>query len=160
MLHFIRERAKGFFAWLIFVMIVVPFAFWGINSYFGNGGVVSVAEVNGVKIDSQEFQRLFVQERNFRQRLFGKVGNPALLNEALIKRAVLDKLINTAALAQAAEDAGFRISDRQLSRQIVRTQQFLRDGRFDPQRYAQVLNSMGLTEGAYEEELRRDMLVD
>ena len=159
MLHFIRERAKGFFAWLIFVLIVIPFAFWGINSYFGNGGAVSVAEVDGVKISNQEFQRQFVQERNFRQQLFGKSANPALLDETLIKRTVLDKLINTAVLVQAAEKAGFRISNQQLSQQIARTQQFQRDGRFDPKRYTQILNRLGLTEAGYEQELRRDMLV-
>ncbi len=160
MLHFIRERAKGFFAWLIFILIVIPFAFWGINSYFEGGGDVSVAKVNDEEIPVQEFQRLLLQERAFRKQLLGDNADPALLDDVLIKRSVLERLVNTTAVAQAAEAAGFRISDAQLRAHIIGNPQFQRDGRFDPQLYARILNSLGMREQAYEAELRRDLLVE
>ncbi len=34
MLQFIRDRAKGWFAWVIVTLITIPFALWGINQYF------------------------------------------------------------------------------------------------------------------------------
>lgn len=160
MLHFIRERAKGFFAWLIFILIVIPFAFWGINSYFEGGADAYVAKVNDAEISVQEFRRLLLQERAFRQQLLGENADPALLDDALIKRSVLERLLNTEAVAQAAEEAGFRISNVQLRAHILNNPQFQRDGRFDPQLYGRILNSMGLKEQAYEAELRRDLLVD
>jgi len=160
MLHFIRERAKGFFAWLIFVLIVIPFAFWGINSYFEGGSDVYVAKVNDEEISVRDFQRLLLQERAFRKQLLGADADPALLDDALIKRSVLERLINSAAVAQAADAAGYRISDAQLRAHILNNPQFQRDGRFDPQLYNRIINSLGLKEQAYEAELRHDLLVD
>ncbi len=160
MLHFIRERAKGFFAWLIFILIVIPFAFWGINSYFDGGGDVYVAKVNDAEVSSRAYQRLVVQERLFRKQVLGENADPALLDDTLIKRSVLERLINTEAVAQAAESAGFRVGNELLRSYILNNSQFQRDGRFDPQLYARILNSMGMTEQAYEAELRRDLLVE
>ncbi len=159
MLAFIRDRAKGFLAWFIFILIVIPFAFWGIESYFEGGGDVYVAKVNDVEIPARSYQRLLLQERNFRQQVLGATPDSPLLDEALLKRDVLERLINTEAVAQAALAAGFRISDAQLRSQIINNAQFQRDGRFDPQLYRRLLNSLGLTEPAYEAQLRRDLLV-
>lgn len=160
MLHFIRERAKGFFAWLIFILVVVPFAFWGINSYLGGSGDVYVAKINDAEVSSRVYQRMVIQERLFRQQVLGQNASPALMDDTAIKRSVLERLINTEAAAQAAEAAGFRVGNDLLRSYILGNPQFQREGRFDPQLYARVLNSMGMTEQAYEAELRRDLLVE
>ncbi len=161
MMHFIREHAKGFFAWLIVILIIIPFAFWGINSYFDGGSADSVvARVNDVEITAREFQRVYVRERARRQEMLGENADPALLNDALIKRDVIDRLVNSESVAQAAIDAGLRIGDAQLAREIIQNPQFQQDGRFDGELYARILNSMGLTEKGFEAEVRQDMLVE
>ena len=161
MMHFIREHAKGFFAWLIVILIIIPFAFWGINSYFGGGAADSVvAKVNDAEITTGEFQRVYVRERARRQQMLGENADPALLNDALIKRDVIDRLVNSEAVAQAANDAGLRISDAQLAREIIQNPQFQQDGRFDGELYARILNSMGLTEQGFEVQVKQDMLVE
>ncbi len=161
MMHFIREHAKGFFAWLIVILIIIPFAFWGINSYFDGGSADSVvARVNDVEITAREFQRVYVRERARRQEMLGENADPALLNDALIKRDVIDRLVNSESVAQAAIDAGLRIGDAQLAREIIQNPQFQQDGRFDGELYARLLNSMGLTEKGFEAEVRQDMLVE
>lgn len=161
MLNLIRENAKGFFAWLIVILIIIPFAFWGINSYFGGGNADTVvAKVNDVEIAAGEFQRVYVRERARRQQLLGDNADPALLNDALIKRDVIERLVNSEAVAQAAAEAGLRISDSQLAREIIQNPQFQRDGRFDGELYARILNSMGLTEQGFEAQVKQDMLVE
>ena len=161
MMHFIREHAKGFFAWLIVILIIIPFAFWGINSYFDGGSADSVvARVNDVEITAREFQRVYVRERARRQEMLGENADPALLNDALIKRDVIDRLVNSQSVAQAAIDAGLRVGDTQLAREIIQNPQFQQDGRFDGELYARILNSMGLTEKGFEAEVRQDMLVE
>ncbi len=161
MLNTIREHAKGFFAWLIVILIIIPFAFWGINSYFGGGAADTVvAKVNDVEITTGEFQRVYVRERARRQQLLGENADPSLLNDALIKRDVIDRLVNSEAVAQAAAEAGLRISDTQLAREIIQNPQFQRDGRFDGELYARILNSMGLTEKEFEAQVKQDMLVE
>jgi peptidyl-prolyl cis-trans isomerase D len=47
MLEFIRERAQGWFAWAIVILLVIPFALWGIHSYQTTDAEVNVAVVNG-----------------------------------------------------------------------------------------------------------------
>jgi len=161
MLHFIREHAKGFFAWLIVAMIIIPFAFWGINSYFGGGSADTVvAKVDGVEITTGEFQRVYARERARRQQILGGNADPAILNDVLIKREVIDRLINSTAVAQAASDAGLRISDAQLRQEIVQNQQFQRDGRFDGELYARLLGSLGLSQNGFEAQVRQDLLVE
>ena len=50
MLQAIRERAQGWIAWLIVILISIPFALWGIQSYTGIGGEPVAATVDGVDI--------------------------------------------------------------------------------------------------------------
>ena len=40
MLQEIRERAQGWIAWFIVILISVPFALWGISSYFDGGSTL------------------------------------------------------------------------------------------------------------------------
>jgi peptidyl-prolyl cis-trans isomerase D len=55
MLQEIRERAQGWVAWAIIILISIPFAFWGIDSYFGGGAEPVVASVNGTDITERAF---------------------------------------------------------------------------------------------------------
>ena len=64
MLTTIRERAQGWIAWVIVTIISVPFAFWGINEYFGTQEKVVVAEINGSELLEQDFQELLQRQRN------------------------------------------------------------------------------------------------
>lgn len=34
MLQAIRDKAHGIFAWVMLVLVGIPFALWGINNYF------------------------------------------------------------------------------------------------------------------------------
>jgi peptidyl-prolyl cis-trans isomerase D len=45
MLLKIREKAQGVFAWVILVLICVPFALWGIQNYLGGGTEKAIAQV-------------------------------------------------------------------------------------------------------------------
>ena len=46
MLQDIRDRAQSWIMWVMFVLITVPFALWGVHQYFGPGGELVVASVN------------------------------------------------------------------------------------------------------------------
>ena len=50
MLGYIRESVQGWIAWAIVILLIIPFALWGINEYFGTGGPLVVANVNGEAI--------------------------------------------------------------------------------------------------------------
>jgi hypothetical protein len=55
MLQEIKERAQGWVAWAIVILISIPFALWGIQSYLGVGGEPVVAKVGGTEITERQF---------------------------------------------------------------------------------------------------------
>lgn len=158
MLQFIRERAQGLIAWVIVILIIIPFALWGINQYFRGGAEQPVAKVNGNGIPQRDFHLAYQQVRAFRQSLMGQNFNPALMDENEIKQDALKRLIRREVLAQAAIEAGFRIGDEQLGQDITKQEQFQNQGKFDPQLYERLVNSRGMTTARFESSLRVDLL--
>ena len=98
MLLRIREFITGWLAAAIIVILIIPFAFWGISYYFGGGGKVSALEVNGSKVSLQEFQRAY---QNARQRYQSLTGNSVPADqEAVVKQNTVDGLIDRELLKQ------------------------------------------------------------
>ena len=56
MLTEIKERATGWIAWIIVIIISIPFALWGVNEYFAGGSSLNVAVVNGQEVDQQTYR--------------------------------------------------------------------------------------------------------
>ena len=50
MLSTIRDKTQGIFATFILLLLVVPFALWGINSYFDSGSKINVAKAGDIDI--------------------------------------------------------------------------------------------------------------
>ncbi|KPK55195.1 MAG: hypothetical protein AMS22_04900 [Thiotrichales bacterium SG8_50] len=63
MLTSIREKTQGILATIIVGLLIIPFAFWGVNSYFESASKVVVAEVNGNDIDEDAYRRAVDQYR-------------------------------------------------------------------------------------------------
>lgn len=157
MLQFIRNNTKGVLAWIIVGILIVPFALWGVNEYFGGGsGDVTIAKVGDRDIQTREFQNLFQRELINRREagLDVDAGNPA------IRRQVLDRLINAEVMSQAAVSSGFRISDERVGMQIRSMREFQTDGQFDPELYDRLLRASGMSRGGFEENVRRDLMME
>ncbi|MCP4010516.1 MAG: peptidylprolyl isomerase, partial [Proteobacteria bacterium] len=63
MLLTIRKKSQGWVAWLIVIIIAIPFALFGINSYFEGANQIPVANVDGEKINVQAFENAMEQRR-------------------------------------------------------------------------------------------------
>jgi len=59
MLIEIRDRASSFVAYIIIGLLILSFALWGIQEYFGGGGAPAIANINGTEITLPEFNNLF-----------------------------------------------------------------------------------------------------
>lgn len=158
MLQVIRDRAQGVFAWIIVGMISIPFALWGINSYFGGGGDNSVAEVDGVKISSYQLQNAYQQQRDRLAQMFGGKLPENLFSEEVMKEQVLQQLIEKEILIKAAVDNGMRIGNRQLAELITAIDAFHVDGKFDQEQYERVLAQQGMSPKLFENRVRRDLI--
>lgn len=156
MIQFIRDHAKGVIAWIIIILVIIPFALWGVNEYFQGNTDLTVAKVGKRPIPAQEFQRVYQREVELRRQILG--SEFIAQNEAAIKRAVLDGVVSSEVMVQAALKAGFRVSDMRVGNEIRAISQFQRDGKFDPELYAQLLRGAGLSQAQFEDSVRRDLL--
>jgi len=158
MLGLIRERAQGFIAWVIVILIIIPFALFGINEYFETDSNVYVAKVNDVPIPEFEFRRVYQGERAFRQSIVGGDLDSPFMNDDSIKRSALDRIVNTEVMSQAASANGFDVGDQLLLQSIATREEFQTDGVFDSALYNNLLRQNNLTPGDFEENVRREMM--
>jgi len=158
MLQEIRERAQGWVAWAIVILISIPFAFWGIDSYLGGGATPFVAKVNGTEITERAFSQSVQRTRiELRDRL-GDAYDPALFGGERIREQVLERMIRDAVLLDASADMGLRVSDEAVRAAILSEPFFQVDGVFSKEAYERALRLQGLTPAAYEDSLRSRLL--
>lgn len=132
LLHSIRERATGWFAWVIVILISIPFALWGINSYITPDANPSVANVGDYKVSVQEFQNAVQNESK---------EYKGQLDDALIKKVVLEKLINNRALINFLAGSGQSISKQQVDAYVRSDSSFQLEGQFSEELYNRFLPS-------------------
>ncbi len=160
MFQVIRDRAQGWFAWAVVLLLIIPFALWGIGEYFSGDAKTFVAKVNGTAITENDFQNAYERQRARLEEMLGGKIDPALIDDKRFKQEVLNSVIEEEVLAQAASDAGFRVSDVQLKTEIEKVENFQANGKFDPELYTQFLRGQGATAGVFEDRLRRSILVN
>lgn len=157
MLLAIREKVQGWLAWAIVIILIVPFALWGIDQYATGDRTVVVAEVNGDKITATEFLQLYNRQRMRLQQQFGDMYDQVVEDEVLRKQ-VLDALIESRMIKQWAASHGLVISDGQLAAVIQNAEVFQENGRFSKRAYEDLLMRNGLTIAGFEIEQRQFLL--
>lgn len=154
MLQAINDRIKGWLGALVIIMITIPFAFWGIESYIGGGGPEFAAMVNGEEIPVMQFENAY---SNQLARLNQQFGSTLPFTNEQIKKQVLDQLINSVVLEENTYSSGYRVSDNSLKQTIATL--FNRDGKFDRDYFENVVASNGMTTSQYELRLRNELRV-
>lgn len=158
MLQEIRERAQGWVAWAIVIMITVPFAFWGIDSYFGGGAEPFVAKVNGTKITERAFNQTVQRTRvDLRERL-GEAYDPSLFDNQRLREQVRERMISDAVLRDASMSMGLRVSDDAVRAAVLAEPFFQENGAFSNETYQRVLRQQGLSPAGFEESTRTRLL--
>lgn len=151
MLTTIREKTQGIIATFIIVLIAIPFALWGVNSYFDSGGQINIAKVNGIDITQNEY-------RNEIDRLRGRVEAKTLDNPQF-KQSLLNNLIDQTLIIRDAEKQGYRVGNAQLAEIIRKQPTFQREGKFDPSLYEALLRREGLNPKLFEARVHDEILV-
>lgn len=152
MLSAIREKTQGIFAVIIVGLLIIPFAFWGVNEYFDSSGNSIIATVNGIEIEDNTY-------RNAIDRYRGRV-DPVMLDNPLFKRQVAETLVQQALLRDALDSGGYAVSSQQLGALIRNLPQFQLDGKFSDDRYRAALRGRGQTVNQFEAAMRQDKLLD
>ena len=157
MLNFIREKIQGWVAWVIVGLLIVPFALWGINEYFGNGGGLVAATVNGTEIDQREFQQAFYEQRSRMQEMLGSQYDSRIFDPQLRQR-VINELVERELLLQNADAMGYRVSDQNVAATIRSFEAFQENGVFSPELYRQQLRAQGQSPAVFEQRIKRALL--
>jgi peptidyl-prolyl cis-trans isomerase D len=155
MLSRIRDRASGWIAWAIVILISIPFALWGINSYFEGASKVVVATAEGIEIDQQSYQQALVQQQRTLVQLVGRDFDSEFFASENFKKQVVEQLIDETLQRAYIRSRGYQISDRELNWQIQAIPAFHADGIFDNVRYNDLVARAGLTVTGFEEQQRR-----
>ncbi len=156
----IRDHATGWIAWVIVILISIPFALWGINEYLSPTSNVAVAVIDGTDVSINEFQRTYQRQRGQLQSLLGASFDINQLDEDRLREQALDQLINDEVVLQAAREGGMRIGDQQLAHAIQSQSVFSQGGIFSEDLYQQWLRNQGFSPGRFEYDLKRSMLAE
>ena len=157
MLQTIRDRASGWIAYVIVGLLIVPFALWGINSYFGNPDPVDAAVVGDRSVSLRDFQQAYRRQQDALRSTLGSAYDPARYDTLEVKREVLQQLIDDAVLARTAEQRRLRVGDLQLSRAIRTMEAFQQDGVFNNDSYQRILQLQGYTPVSFEQLMRQSL---
>ena len=153
-----RSKTSMVFAWLIVFILVIGLAGFGIQDVLRSSGTNEVATFGNQKVSSDDYVRMIQQETRSLSQRFGTQLSFSQAQGLGVAQVALQKLISSAILDQAVADLGFSQSDNFLKDSIQNNPAFGDiAGRFDPQKYEDVLLNVNLQPSQYEEILRKEL---
>jgi peptidyl-prolyl cis-trans isomerase D len=141
------------------VLIFPSFVFFGIQGYnrFVEGDN-AVARLAGQPVSLQEFEAAQRDRMEQLRQMFGANFDPKVFDTPEARAATLDALLGERALAREAAVEHVFVSEERLREVIATVPAFQQDGRFDYERYKTLLAAQGLSERAFEQRVRDDLV--
>ena len=155
----IREKLTGILAGAFFAVLIIPFAFVGVNSYFTADVINSVAVVNDQEITINEFNQSFQNYRRRMQSLLGVNFDAEQFDRAIVRRQHLDSMIDQELLAQLSFEAGLSVANDRLAAAIREVPSFQVDGVFNTDVYQSRLLAQGRTPKQFENDMRAQIIM-
>ena len=146
----------------LLVLIVPPFALFGIDFYFRNTDTAgSLAKIGDARISEVEYSQALRQAQDKMREMMKSNPDPSLLNSPQLKESVLNELIERKITISHAARAGMTIADAELQKMIAAVEAFHDDqGKFSRERYRQLLQGQGLTPATFENQVRTNIMLE
>ena len=180
MLQALREKSSGWIATVILGMLMIPFAFFGMEQYLFQRTETFAAKIEAPptwwtsapdwwlvrkafwqqeEISVDDFRTRFESARqqqraaageNFDSRAFEKIEN---------KREILEAMIDERVLRMTTERQGIVVGDAQVRETIESIPDFQNDGKFDAKRYRLMLASQSpaRTPAEFDQQIRESL---
>jgi peptidyl-prolyl cis-trans isomerase D len=159
MLDALRRGSTGTVAKILFAVLVVSFAIWGIGPVFRDFGRGSLAKVGDQDIRVEDFQRQLQNEIHIISRQTGRRLSMEEARTAGLDNRILAQLMAWAAVEQHAAQLDLALSNEALIEQLKKDPAFKGpDDKFSKFKFENVLNQMGLSERGFLKLRRRDEL--
>jgi len=157
MFDFVQEKKR--LVQIVLALIILPFAFWGVDSYNQSGNRAEVvATVNDAKITQREFEYALRQQQDRLRQMMGANFDEAMLDNPEMKHAVMNNLVEQHLLVEHARGTGLAIADEQVAQVIQGIEAFQDNGRFDKKRYETALAGQNTSPLMFEARLRDELL--
>lgn len=154
----VHEKMKGLAAKIILGILIIAFAWTGIDTYNKAGGSVqTVAEVGDRKITLPAFEDALKKEQT-RLRDAGE-KNAAVLNSSELKTAVLDRMMREQLLIQQAAKLGYSANEAGILAAIRSEAMFQENGQFSEARLQRILANNNLKLNQYMASIAQDTLI-
>jgi peptidyl-prolyl cis-trans isomerase D len=143
---------------LLALLIIPPFAFFGIQSFdwTGSGGT-DLADVDGSRVTAREFAQAQERRRDQLRNVLGRGVDPAVLDSPESRRQLLDGLIAQRVLGLYMVRNRVVVTDDQVRETIAAHPAFEEDGKFSRERYDMFIRAQPKSEAQFEAELRSDL---
>ena len=140
-------------------ILIFAFGIWGIQDIFRGFGRSTLATVGHTEISQEAFRQIYNDRLQQLGRQFGRPLTPEQARAFGLDRQILQQTIAEAALDEDARRLGLAQSDQAVIDSISSDPNFAGpNGKFNPQRFAEVIRQFGFTEARYFAEQRRTML--
>src|SRR2546428_488564 len=144
-------------------LLVVIAAFVLTSVYVGSmsGGARNrgdvVATVNGEAIPVERYQRRYQAYLDAYSRVYRDRFSPTLAEQLGLPQQAVNDLVQEAVVVQRARAEGLEVSDEELNAQVQAVPGFAENGRFSLARYQDFLRRRGMSESAFENDVRREL---
>jgi peptidyl-prolyl cis-trans isomerase D len=159
MLDVLRKRKRSWIiTFLLGLIIVVFIAFYGGNK-LSDPALQDAAVVNGEVITQREFALHYQRAlERYREMLKGSL-TPELEKSLNLRASLLEELIQRRLVLQEARHLGLAATDDDLMMAIAQVPDFQVNGRFNKERYLQLLRANRLSPAQFEEEQREQLTI-
>lgn len=140
-------------------LAVLPFLFWGVESYRTDGGESILVDVDGEKIQRREFEQALRDQQDRMRSMLGSNLDSSILDNPEMRISVLERLVQQRLLRRESVNVGMTVLDSQLVRVIGDIPEFQQNGRFSNQRYQELLRAQGLSPLNFESRMREELML-
>ena len=156
MLDFIRNNRR-FLQFVMMVLILPSFVFFGIQGYSRTGDGDNLASVGNINISQAELDNAMRNQLDRYKQTLGPNFDAKQFDTPEARKTLLDNLINQRVVAQEAQRSNLSASDDKI-REIVQTLPgVVTDGKFSAESYKRFAASQGMREDVFEARARNDL---
>ncbi|MGE0722785.1 MAG: SurA N-terminal domain-containing protein [Alphaproteobacteria bacterium] len=158
MLQAIRSRASSWVVKILFAVLIVSFAVWGIGDIFRQPGAeatvitVGPAKITGVEVVDQVRRDL----DELRPILGGTVDMEQAKRLGIVDRSI-EQIVQRRLFDVAAREYGVIVGDEAVRQTLAANPQFRNAGQFDPRMFQAALQQLRVSEAYYVQGVRQDI---
>lgn len=157
MFEFIRTHRR-FLQFVLLILILPSFAFFGIQSYSTMGGDQNaIAKIGRESVSDAALENAMRERIDQVRAQFGSNVDAKLIDTPEARKAMLDQLINQRVLSAEVTKSTIVASDQAVRELVSAIPVLQKDGKFDYEKYKSLLSQQGMNEAIFETRMRADI---